>query len=103
MRAGCSSRDLLHRRRTVAVAFVLPALALVTIGSLRVDSRMQPGVCAQGGALWAPAALYVGFAPVRRGPVAWNTLAPVLVVGVVALTWLPERLFGRYRRRESLR
>ena len=121
-------RDLLESRRVVMLAFVLPALALVASGFFRVDSRMEAVVwasalivmgstCARNA--WgcgrlhcyftapflycmAAAALIVGFSSIRRSPMAWNALAAVLVVGVLTLTWLPERIFGRYRRREPL-
>ncbi len=121
------ARDLLRSRRVVVGAFVVPALALVALGFFSVDSRVQGVVWAaalavMGSAcalnawrcgrlhcyftapflfLMAAAALLLGFGPLGRSQAAWNVLAIVLVVGVVVLTSLPERLFGRYRRRET--
>ncbi|HVR45294.1 MAG TPA: hypothetical protein VMT95_01445 [Candidatus Binatia bacterium] len=118
-------RDLLRNLRVVAGAFVLPILAIVAIGFFSVDSRVQAvvwaaalGVMAAACALnaWrcgrlhcyftapflfvmAAAALLLGFGPLGRIYAAWNVLGLVVIVGAVVLTWLPERIFGRYRRR----
>lgn len=118
-------RDLLRNLRVVAGAFVLPILAIVAIGFFKVDSRVQAvvwaaalGVMASACALnasrcgrlhcyftapfffvMAAVALLLGFGPLGRSYAAWNVLGLVLVVGAVVLTWLPERVFGKYRRR----
>jgi hypothetical membrane protein len=120
--------DILRSRRVVAVAFVLPALALVGIGFFDVDARLRAAVWALAFAVMgsacalnalrcgrvhcyftapfffvmAAAALFIGFGPVPHGHAAWNVLAVVVVVGALALAWLPEVILGRYRRRNSL-
>jgi uncharacterized sodium:solute symporter family permease YidK len=121
-------RDLLRSLRVVAGAFVLPILAIVAIGFFNVDSRVQAvvwsvalGVMASACALnaWrcgrlhcyftapfffvmAAAALLLGFGPLGRSHAAWNVLGFTVAVGAAALTWLPERIFGKYRRRAGL-
>jgi len=122
-------RDLLRNLRVVAGAFGLPILAIVAIGFFKVDSRVQAvvwaaalGVMASACALnarrcgrlhcnftapfffvMAALALVVGFGPLGRSYAAWNVLGAAAIVGAVVLTWLPERVFGKYRRREGLR
>ncbi len=122
-------RDLLRSRQVVAGAFVLPILALLAVGCVRVDPRVQAIVWACGLAImgsacalnaWrcgrlhcyftapfllvmAVSALLLGFGARGRSPAAWNVLSVVLIVGALLFTWLPERVFGRYRRREPLR
>ncbi len=51
--------------------------------------------------IMAVAALLLGFGVFGHRSEAWNALGIVLVVGVVVLTWLPERVFGKYRRRDA--
>jgi uncharacterized sodium:solute symporter family permease YidK len=123
------ARDLLRNPRVVAGAFVLPILALVVVGFFNVDSRVQAVVWASALAvmgsacavnafrcgrlhcyftapflfIMAVAALLLGFGPLGRSYAAWNVLGIVLFFGALTLIWLPERLFGKYRRREGLR
>lgn len=104
---------------------MLPILALIAIGFFRVDPRVQALVWAASLAVmgsacalnaWrcgrlhcyftapflfimAVAALLLGFGVFGHRSAAWNTLGIVLVVGAVVLTSLPERVFGKYRRR----
>jgi membrane protein implicated in regulation of membrane protease activity len=51
--------------------------------------------------LMAAAALVYGFGALALGKHGWNLLGAVALVGALVLIYLPERLFGTYRRAQS--
>lgn len=80
------------------------AVALITMGAGCVFNALRCGRvhCYATGPFFlllaAVAILYgLGIAPL--GPRGWNTIALVTLVGGVALYYLPELFFGRYRAR----
>ena len=38
-----------------------------------------------------------GFGVIDLGPTGWNWISTITIVGGIALTWVPELIFGRYR------
>jgi len=51
--------------------------------------------------LCAVASLGYGLGILPFGPSGWKWIGDVTVIGAIALTFLPERVLGRYRRDES--
>jgi hypothetical protein len=125
----CSTHDMLRDPRRVFVFYGLPVLAIVGAGASPIADVWRGAVwgaacLVMGGAclanafacgrvhcyltgpfaiaIGATAALY-GAGVLALGHDGWNLLALVLVVGSVALTFIPEMLFGQYRSRPSAR
>lgn len=113
-------RDWLTRRRSFALAWGLPGLALV--GSLFVEPPLRTVIWCLS-LLWMGAActanafrcgrthcyftgpfflfmacltLLYGFGMLEFGAQGWTWLGLGLVVGTAALWWLPEQLWGRF-------
>ncbi len=80
------------------------AIALVTMGGGCVVNALRCGRvhCYATGPfflLMAAVAVLYALGVVPLGPRGWNTIALVTLVGGVALYYLPELFFGRYRPR----
>lgn len=117
-------RDLLRNRRVAILVFWLPVVALVaggfpTVGAgwrtvIWVIALSTMGIGCIANALrcgrvhcyltgpflilMALIALLYGIGVLRLGAAGWNLLALAALVGALALCFIPERLFGRYRR-----
>ena len=125
----CARRDILKDPRLVFALYGLPTLALFAAGAAQIDNLWRGAVWAaaclvMGGAcianalncgrvhcyltgpfavaMAATAALYgAGLLPLGRD--GWNLLGLVLMVGMAALIFGPELLFGKYRASRSAR
>jgi len=117
------SRDILSNRMITGAVYWLPAIVLVASGFLALGQGWQSAVwvvalSTMGGACVANAircrrvhcyftgpfflvmafvALLYGLDVVPLGPDGWNIIGAVVLVGAVALWWLPEVFFGKYR------
>jgi hypothetical protein len=117
------ARDLLRNRWIAAVVFWLPVLALIAGGfpavgqgwrtAIWVIALSTMGVGCIANALrcgrvhcyltgpflviMAVVALLYGLAGMPFGAHGWNMLALTVLIGTVALWFIPEVLFGRYR------
>jgi hypothetical protein len=117
-------RDLLRNRWSTAVVFCLPILALIAAGlpalgqgwrtAIWVIALSTMGVgcivnalrcrrvhCYVTGPFLIVMALIVllyGIGVLRLGGAGWNLLTLAVLVGALALYYIPELLFGRYRR-----
>ena len=79
------------------------AVALVTMGVGCLVNALRCGRvhCYATGPfflLMAAVAVLYGLSVAPLGPRGWNTIALVTLVGGIALYYLPELIFGRYRR-----
>jgi hypothetical protein len=125
----CASRDLLRDPRRVFAFYGLPILAIVGAGAAPITDvwrgAVWAGAClAMGAACLANAiscgrvhcyltgpfaiaiaavAVLYGAGLLALGREGWNMLGLVLIVGSVALTFIPELLLGKYRARRSAR
>jgi hypothetical protein len=125
----CARRDILKDPRLVFAFYGLPTLAIVAAGAAPIDNvwrgvvwalacLVMGGACIAnalhcgrvhcyltgpfGIAMAAAAALYgAGVLPLGRD--GWNLLGLALIVGMVALTFGPELIFGKYRARPAAR
>jgi hypothetical protein len=119
------SRDLLSDRFATIAIYWLPIAVLVASGFFPIGNAWRTGIwavalttmgmgcvfnalrcgrvhCYATGPfflLMAGAAVLYGLGIVPLGPRGWNTIALVTLVGGVALYYLPELFFGRYRPR----
>ncbi len=80
------------------------AVALITMGVGCVVNAVRCGRvhCYATGPfflLMAAVAVVCGLGIAPFGPWGWNTIALVTLIGGIALYFLPERFFGRYRQR----
>ncbi len=124
-----STRDLLRDPRRVFAFYGLPILAIVGAGAAPITDvwrgAVWAGACLTiGGAclanafacgrvhcyLTGPFAIAVGVVAalygagvLALGHEGWNILGLALIVGSVALTFIPELLFGKYRAGRSAR
>jgi hypothetical protein len=123
-----AARDFLRDPRRVFVFYGLPILAIVGAGAAPIPDVWRGAVWAaaclvMGGAclanaltcgrvhcyltgpfalgVGAVAALY-GTGVLALGHEGWNVLGLVLVVGSVALIFIPELMFGKYRNGRSV-
>jgi len=120
----CESRDILSSRRRVFVLYWLPAIAIVVAGAPAITNGWRTVVwvvalAIMGAAcvvnalrcgrvhcyitgpfflLMALAALLYGLGILRLGGNGWNLLAPIALIGTIALWYLPEMFLGRYRK-----
>jgi hypothetical protein len=125
----CASHDLLRDPRRVFLFYGLPILAIVGAGAAPIADVWRGAVwaiacLAMGSAclvnaltcgrvhcyLTAPFAIAMGIVAVLYGAGVlalgrdgWNILGLVLMVGSVALIFIPELLFGKYRSGGSAR
>lgn len=121
----CATRDILKDPRLVFAFYGLPILAILAAGAVPIGDvwrgavwagacLVMGGACAANAlhcgrihcyltapfafAIAAAAALY-GAGVLELGRDGWNLLGLTLIVGMTALTCLPELLFGKYRAR----
>jgi hypothetical protein len=118
------TRDILGNRLVVGAVFWLPALALVVAGFFNMGQGWRAALwtvalatmgvacvvnvlrcgrvhCHATGPfllLMALVSLLYGVGVVPLGEHGWNVIGLAVLVGAVALCWLPEVFFGRYRR-----
>jgi hypothetical protein len=118
-----AARDILSIPWLGALVYGLPVAAIVATGSLDIGSRARAllwaaslGTMAAGCTanalrcrrvhcyftapfllLMALASLAYGFGWLTLGADGWNRIALVTLIGAVVLTFVPERLLGRYR------
>ena len=121
----CKSRDILSSRKRVFILYWLPAIAIVVAGAPAISSGWRTVVwtvalatmavacivnalrcgrvhCYVTGPfflLMALVALSYGLGILHLGANGWNLLGLVGLVGVLALWYLPEMFFGKYRQR----
>jgi len=117
------ARDILSNRLVTGAVFWLPAIALVASGFLDIGQGWRTAVwivalttmgagcivnalrcgrvhCYATGPFFlimAMVALLYGLDLVQLGKHGWNLIAATVLVGAIALYWLPEVFFGRYR------
>lgn len=118
------SRDVLSRRWIVLVIYWLPAavviasgffpigpawrgalwavaLATMGIGCVANALRCRRVHCYATGPFFlamAAVALLYGFGALPLGERGWNLLGAMVLGGAIVLCYIPERLFGTYRR-----
>jgi hypothetical protein len=124
-----STHDFLSDPRRVFTFYGLPLLAIVGAGAAPINNAWRgavwAGACLAMGvaclanalscgrvhcyltgpfaiAIGVVAALY-GVGALALGHEGWNMLGLVLIVGSVALTFIPELMFGKYRAWRSVR
>jgi hypothetical protein len=121
------ARDLLSRRWIVLVIYWLPAAVIVASGfftlgpawrgALWAAALATMGIGCVANALrcgrvhcyvtgpffsvMAPVALAYGFGALPLGEHGWNLLGAVALAGALVLIFVPERLFGTYRREQG--
>ena len=121
----CKSRDILSSRKRVFILYWLPAIAIVVAGAPAISNGWRTVVwtvalatmavacivnalrcgrvhCYVTGPfflLMALVALSYGLGILHLGANGWNLLGLVGLVGVLALWYLPEMFFGKYRQR----
>jgi hypothetical protein len=121
----CKSRDILSSRWRVFLLYWLPAIAIVVAGAPAISNGWRTVVwtvalatmavacivnalrcgrvhCYVTGPfflLMALVALSYGLGILHLGANGWNLLGLVGLVGVLALWYLPEMFFGKYRQR----
>lgn len=122
--ASNESRDLLGQRWAVVVIYGLPAAAIVASGLLEIPPVWRGALWAAALATMASGcisnalrchrvhcyatgpfflamaiiALLYGLGALSLGQSGWNMLGAVALGGALVLYYLPERVFGRYRR-----
>jgi hypothetical protein len=122
--ATCKSRDILSSRWRVFILYWLPAIAIVVAGVPAISSGWRTVVwtvalatmgvvcilnalrcgrvhCYLTGPfffLMALVALSYGLGILRLGGYGWNLLGLLTLIGAIALWFLPEMFFGRYRK-----
>ena len=120
----CESRDILSSRLHIFVLYWLPAIAIVVAGAPAISNGWRTVVwivalAIMGGAcivnalrcgrvhcyvigpfflLMALAALSYGIGILHLGKNGWNLLGLIGLIGTIALWWLPEMFWGRYRK-----
>jgi len=120
-----SARDILSRPWLAGAVFWLPAAVIVLSGNLNIGNRWQAGVWAVCLGIMAAgclvnalrcgrthcyftgpflilmglASLAYGFGELPLGTSGWNWIGGVTLGGAVLLGFVPELLFGTYRRR----
>lgn len=118
------SRDILRNRWLVGAVYWLPALALIASGFFDIGPGLRAAVwvvalttmgagcvanalrcgrvhCYLTGPFFlvmAIVALLYGLGVVPLGGDGWNILGLIVLVGALALWFVPEVFFGRYRR-----
>ena len=123
--ATCKSRDILSHQWRVFMLYWIPAIAIVaagvpavsdgwrtlvwtvalaTMGTACIVNALRCGRvhCYLTGPfffLMALAALSYGLGVLHLGGNGWNLLGVIGLIGAVALWYLPEMLFGKYRER----
>ena len=121
----CKSRDILSSRWRVFLLYWLPAIAIVVAGAPAISNgwrtivwtvalatmavacivnalrcgRVHCYVTGPFFLLMALVALSYGLGILHLGANGWNLLGLVGLVGVLALWYLPEMFFGKYRQR----
>jgi hypothetical protein len=121
------SRDLLSDRLATIAVYWLPIAVLVSSGFFTVPNAWRAAIwaialiamgvgcivnalrcgrvhCYATGPfflLMAAAAVLYGLGVAPFGAHGWNAIGLVTLIGGVALYYLPEGLFGRYRRRRE--
>lgn len=127
LRITNESRDLLRRRWVVLVIYWLPAAAIVASGFFAIEPAWRGALWAVALATMgfgclanaircgrvhcyftgpfflvvAAVALLYGFGALALGKNGWNLLGAIALVGALISIYLPERLFGAYRREQS--
>lgn len=122
------SRDLLRQRWTVVAVYWLPAAAIVASGFFAMPSAWRGALwamalvtmaigcivnalrchrvhCYATGPFFlamAVIALLYGLGVASLGAHGWNLLGAIAVGGALLLYYLPERVFGTYRRESSI-
>ncbi len=120
-----SARDILSRPWLAGAVFWLPAAVIVLSGNLNIGNRWQAGVWAVCLGIMAAgclvnalrcgrthcyftgpflilmglASLAYGFGALPLGTSGWTWIGGVTLGGAVLLGFVPELLFGTYRRR----
>ena len=121
----CKSRDILSSRWRVFLLYWLPAIAIVVAGAPAISNGWRTVVwtvvlatmavacivnalrcgrvhCYVTGPfflLMALVALSYGLGILHLGANGWNLLGLIGLVGTLALWYLPEMFFGKYRQR----
>ena len=121
----CKSRDILSSRWRVFLLYWLPAIAIVVAGAPAISSGWRTVVwtvalatmgvacivnalrcgrvhCYVTGPfflLMALVALSYGLGILHLGGNGWNLLGLIGLIGALALWYLPEMFFGKYRQR----
>lgn len=124
IRRAVESRDLLGRRWSLLVIYGLPAAAIVVSGFFTIEPTWRGVLWAAALAtmgigclanavrcgrvhcyvtgpfflVMAAVALLYGLGILPLGKHGWNLLGAALLAGALVLIYLPERLFGTYRR-----
>ena len=121
----CKSRDILSSRWRVFLLYWLPAIAIVVAGAPAISNgwrtivwtvalatmavacivnalrcgRVHCYVTGPFFLLMALVALSYGLGILHLGANGWNLLGLIGLVGTLALWYLPEMFFGKYRQR----
>lgn len=124
LRSSNESRDILSRRWIVLIIYWLPAAAIIASGFFAIEPVWRGALWAAALAtmgigcvanavrcgrvhcyvtgpfflVMAAVALLCGFGAPALGKDGWNLLGAVALAGALVLIYLPERLFGTYRR-----
>ena len=122
--ATCESRDILSSSWRVFVLYWLPAIAIVLAGAPAISNGwrtvvwtvalgVMSGACIVNAVrcgrvhcyitgpfflLMALAALCYGLGILPLGRSGWNLLGLIGLIGTIALWFLPEMLWGKYRK-----
>ena len=120
----CKSRDILSSRWRVFILYWLPAIAIVVAGAPAISSGWRTAVwiaalatmgmacivnalrcgrvhCYLTGPfffLMALVAWLYGLGILRLGGNGWNLLGLIALIGAIALWYLPEVFWGKYRK-----
>jgi len=120
----CESRDILSSRWRVFVLYWLPAIAIVVAGAPAVSNGWRTvvwtialvtmsGACIVNALrcgrvhcyitgpfflVMALVALLYGIGILHLGGNGWNLLVLITLIGAIALWYLPEMFWGRYRK-----
>lgn len=123
-RGGNESRDLLRHRWTVVAIYWLPAAVIVASGFFAMPSTWRGAVwamalvtmaigcianalrchrvhCYATGPFFlmmAAIALAYGLGAASLGAHGWHLLGAIAIGGALLLYYIPERMFGKYRR-----
>jgi len=121
----CKSRDILSSRGRVFLLYWLPAIAIVVAGAPAISNgwrtivwtvalatmavacivnalrcgRVHCYVTGPFFLLMALVALSYGLGILHLGGNGWNLLGLIGLIGALALWYLPEMFFGKYRQR----
>jgi hypothetical protein len=122
-----SARDLLSNWVAAGALYGVPIIALIASGFIELDQGWRAVVwtaslTVMGAACIANAlrcgrvhcyvtgpfllvmavvALLFGLGVIRGSQDVWNVLGLIVLIGMVATYWLPERIFGKYRARRA--